>query len=300
MSAAANPMQRFGLTIFLGAVVAAAASVLGIETDWGRRSAAPPAPVVVAVKPEEISLLPSFTLPPMDPTFKESIERPLFSASRRPPQPAPPPVASAPTMQKGQFRLVGTSVSAEAAVALLVDTKTGKTLRAKKGDDVRPGDASIKVEQVTPTQVVLRQGMETEELGLRTTASPPAQAVAAATTDTRLGPGSGGIAQGAQQRISGGTMPSNPAGFSNGFPTPSGGTIGGFPAGMPMPPTQGGAPMPLPPGGQFGGLPMPLPPGGVPPGMLLPGTTDQPASGIDPAIQRRRRFQNQQQPSAPK
>lgn len=296
MSATPNAIRRFGLTFFLAAIAAAAASVLGIETDWGQRSATPTAPMVAAVKAEEINLLPPFTLPPMDPTFKESIERPLFSASRRPVQPAPPPAAAAPTMQKGQFRLVGTSVSAEAAVALLVDTKTGKTLRAKKGDDVRLGDASIKVEQVTPTQVVLRQGLETEELGLRTAASPSAQ-VAAAAIGTRVGPGPTGIAQ---QQIPGGTMPSNPAGFSNGFPTPSGGTIGGFPAGMPMPPAQGGTPMPLPPGGQFGGLPMPLPPGGVPPGLLPPGAADQPASGIDPAIQRRRRFQNQQQPSAPK
>lgn len=299
----ANLVQRFGLTALIGAAVAGAATILGLETEWGQRSNSPVIPRVAAAKPDEIRLLPPFALPPIDPTFKESVERPLFSFSRRPIPPATAPAAVAAVAQKGQFRLVGTSVSSDAAIALLLDNKTGKTLRAKKGDEVRPGDSTIRVDQVTPTRVVLRHGAETEELGLRTASSPPG----AAAPPAALRPGAGGTAQGGAPQIAGsaqgalgGSAP-NPGGAQSGFPTPT-----GFAGGFPVPSAQGGA-IPLPPG--VGGTPMPLPPGvqvpfppGVPQsGLAVPGAGDQPAAGIDPAMQRRRRFQTQlpSQPQKP-
>lgn len=302
MSVAKNVIQRYGLTTIIGSIAAGAAALLGIETEWGQKRIAPPSAIITAAKPEEINLLPPFSLPPIDPTFKESVERPLFAATRRPMPPATTPVAAAPTMQKGQFRLVGTSVSSESAIALLIDNKTGKTLRAKKGDDVRPGDATIKVDQVTPTQVVLRQGTETEELGLRTATSPAPGATGAIGTR----PGMSASFQGGAPQVAGGPQenagpatPTNPMGFTNGFPTPPSGVQGTFPGGIPMPGGQGATPMPLPPG-QFAGAGAPLPP--LPPGMMqpsLPGAANQPATGIDPALQRRRRFQNPQSQPQP-
>ena len=72
-------------------------------------------------------------------------------------------------MKKGQFKLNGTSVSNELALAFLFETATGKTVRITKGKEIN----GMTLDTVEANRIVLKQGDETEELTLRTAASPP-------------------------------------------------------------------------------------------------------------------------------
>lgn len=173
----ANPMlRRYGVTAVLSVLLVGVAAVIGYEVDWGQgRSALAVVPTKVAAQNPEQALLPTYVLPPIDPTYKETVERPLFIPTRRP---APEGTAlAAGSMKKGQYKLTGTSINSTMTVAYLVETASGKALRALKGAEVGPG-SGIKVDKVEATRVILRQGDETEELTLRTAASPPRPATA--------------------------------------------------------------------------------------------------------------------------
>lgn len=168
-TAAQHFFQRHGLAALIGAVVICLLVVIGVETQWG--SSLRPATVMVVgqgAKGGETSLLPAFGLPAIDTGFKETVDRPLFSASRR-----PVPVASGagqPMMKKGQFRLAGTVVNRDTPFAFLVEIATGKGMRVAKGADIL--STGISVAEVDAVRVVLKQGEETEELSLRTASSP--------------------------------------------------------------------------------------------------------------------------------
>ena len=168
----AQPMlRRYGVKAVLSTLLIGVAAVIGYEVDWGLRDNAPVAvPTKVAIQNSEQALLPAFVLPPIDPTYKETVERPLFIPTRRP---APEGTAlAAGSMKKGQYKLTGTSINSTMTVAYLVETASGKALRALRGAEVGPG-SGIKVDKVEATRVILRQGDETEELTLRTAASLP-------------------------------------------------------------------------------------------------------------------------------
>ncbi len=170
-SSALHFFRRHGLAVLIGAVVVALLGIIGVETQWG--SSFHPATVLVAgqvTKGGETSLLPAFGLPGIDTGFKETVDRPLFSASRR-----PVPVASnggQPTMKKGQFRLAGTVINRDIPFVFLVEIATGKGMRVAKGADIM--STGISVAEVDAVRVVLKQGEETEELSLRTASSPVA------------------------------------------------------------------------------------------------------------------------------
>ena len=170
-SSALHFFRRHGLAVLIGAVVVALFGVLGVETPWG--SALRPATVLAVgqvAKGAETSLLPAFGLPAMDTGFTETVDRPLFSASRR-----PVPVASSggqPSMKKGQFRLAGTVINRDIPFVFLVEIATGKGMRVAKGADIM--STGISVAEVDAVRVVLKQGEETEELSLRTASSPVA------------------------------------------------------------------------------------------------------------------------------
>lgn len=159
--------QRYGLTALLAGGAAAAAAVIGFETDWGR-AIRPASPVAAsgAKGAEMVAILPGFSLQSLDSGFKESAERPLFSPTRRPPSAGP---ASVPVMKKGQFKLTGTSVNAEQSTVFLLETANGKTHYLAKGKEIN----GITVDIVEERRVVLKQGEETEELTLRVAPSPP-------------------------------------------------------------------------------------------------------------------------------
>jgi hypothetical protein len=274
-------MQRYGLTALIATAILGIIVVVGWETGWGRYWS----PGVPKVDPgvrkaEEIALLPEHTLPPMAQAYKETVERPLFSQSRRPIPPAPI-VAAATTMQKGKYRLAGTVVNADASAAFLVEIQSGKTFRVAKGSAVNPADGQApKLDSVAPTQVVLKLGDDTEMLTLATAKSPVGTALMTEAQGTNLrtpqvGPGPPGV-----------------------YPQPQFGaqTPGNAPPAMPVQGTAGG-PVPLPantpgvaPFGAGVGGPVPLPQGAS----QVPG---QPAAAQAPVAPeattlRRRRFQN--------
>ena len=173
----AHPMlRRYGVTAVLSALLIGVTAVIGYEVDWGQSGTAPVAVATkVAAQNSEQGLLPAYVLPPIDPTYKEIVERPLFIPTRRP---APEGTAlAAGSMKKGQYKLTGTSISSTMTVAYLVETASGKALRALKGAEVGPG-SGIKIDKVEANRVILRQGDETEELTLRTATSPPRPATA--------------------------------------------------------------------------------------------------------------------------
>ena len=164
-------LQRYGLTSVIVALVVGLLVVVGFETQWG--SSLRPSPVVAvgqAVKGTDTSLLPVFALPAAEVAFNQTVERPLFVPTRRP----TPVVAGAvqPMMKKGQFKLAGTVLNQDLPFAFLVEVSTGKGMRVAKGAEII--STGISVASIDAMRVVLKQGDETEELTLRTAASPPA------------------------------------------------------------------------------------------------------------------------------
>ena len=254
----AHPMwRRYGVTAALSIILVGVVAVIGYEIDWGQGASAPAVvPTKVAAQNFEQALLPSYSLPPIDPTYKETVERPLFIPTRRP---APEGTAlAAGSMKKGQYKLTGTSINSAMTVAYLVETASGKALRALKGAEVGPG-SGIKVDTVEATRVILRQGDETEELTLRTATSPSRPATAGVAAPPALGQ------QIVQQPFGPGVPPQ-----MGGLP-PTAGPVPGMSA-VPSGAIAAGA---VKPAGEASSLSPPTPP-------------------VDPnaALQRRRRFQN--------
>ncbi len=175
-----NPpwLRRYGVTALLAASAIGIAAMIGYEVDWGQGAALTDVPTrkTVASNTEQ-ALLPSYIMPPIDPTYQETVERPLFIPTRRP---APAGATTVASMRKGQYKLTGTAINAGMTVAFLVEISTGKGLRANLGAEVLQS-GGIKIDKVEATRVVLRQGDETEELTLRTATSPrPSPAALAA------------------------------------------------------------------------------------------------------------------------
>lgn len=262
---------RYFLTAILSLLLIAALAFIGWETDWGRalRGEAPDPSTRVATL--DTNVLPAFQLPPLEPNYKETIERPLFLSARRP---APPSnITTQVAMKKGQFKLAGTTVSAGVSVAYLVETATNKTHRVNMGEDIN----GIKVERVDATRVVMKQGDEMEELTLRSSVSPklPPQQVAAVSPN----PGQPG-------------MPGQP---TSGMPGVPGGNFG-----PPLPANQQGQQVPgmVPNQMAPGFIPNQGPPqvAGVPQQQTqqIPGQATAVPAPTDPnGVQmRRRRFQN--------
>ncbi len=161
--------QRYGLTAIFGIVSLGLLAAIGVETGFGSAiRPALPTPTGMARSSDILATQPVFALPPLDSAFKETGERPLFTPSRRPA--AVNLAANVPAMKKGQFKLNGTSVSNDLALAFLFETATGKTVRITKGKEIN----GMMLETVEANRIVLKQGEETEELTLRTAASPPA------------------------------------------------------------------------------------------------------------------------------
>lgn len=165
--------QRHGLTAILILLSVVCLAAIGYETSWGR-SLHTPAPVAnnASRAGEIVATQPAFSMPPLEVAYKESGERPLFTPTRRP---AALNLANVPTMKKGQFKLSGTSISNDLTVAYLIEVASGKTVRVTKGKEIN----GMTMDTVEANRVVLKQGEETEELVLRTAASPPVKAVPA-------------------------------------------------------------------------------------------------------------------------
>jgi len=170
------------LALLAWALVNAALVVeIGNELDWGESLRLPlPEPVVHPPVPVEVTLPPDFRLPARDRAFTGTLERPLFVPSRRkaPPVPPPPPPPP-PTMKKGQFQLLGTTITDETRFAIVKEVAGGKVLRLLLNQTIN----GLRLEQIEPDRVVFTQYDDREELRLKiqpsSKAPPPGQPVSA-------------------------------------------------------------------------------------------------------------------------
>jgi hypothetical protein len=145
------------------------ATGIGLETDWGRKTRWP--------VPEDASAVPKFTGPvlaetfhlPSPDEFRDITQRPAFIVTRRPAPAAPPPEPPKPSMQKGQFVLMGTTVVADGKFAFLLEKAGNKSRVVAEGKEIN----GIMVKEVTAERVVLSQYDDTEVLTLRTNKLPP-------------------------------------------------------------------------------------------------------------------------------
>ena len=124
-----------------------------------------------AMKIAPIALSPELSLPPLAETYAETTARPLLSPTRRPAPPPPPVVAGVapkPAMKRGQFMLVGVTITKEKTIALLRELAGGKTLRVERGQVVN----GLTVEKVEPEKVTFKFEDEREEVVLKIATAP--------------------------------------------------------------------------------------------------------------------------------
>jgi general secretion pathway protein N len=116
----------------------------------------PPAPIVVAPR-ETIAELPRID------EFAETVARPLFMATRRPPEPEEEVVEEAKTgAQRNLFNLLGIVISSDERVALVTRRRGGEMLRLVVGQYID----GWRVETIRSDRMTLSQGDETEVLKL--------------------------------------------------------------------------------------------------------------------------------------
>lgn len=123
------------------------------------------------MKISPIALSPELGLPPLQEIFTETTARPILTPTRRPAPPPPPVVAGvAPkaAMKRGQFMLVGVTITKEKTIALLREIAGGKTLRAERGQVLN----GLTVEKVEPEKVTLKFEDEREEVVLKIATAP--------------------------------------------------------------------------------------------------------------------------------
>ncbi len=127
--------------------------------------ATPPPPAqLVAAPPETIVELPRID------EFAETVVRPLFMATRRPPEPEEVEVEAEPTVgaQRNLFNLLGIVISSDERVALVTRRRGGDFLRLVVGQRV---DGWLVV-AIEPDSMTLSQGDATEVLKLTDATRP--------------------------------------------------------------------------------------------------------------------------------
>jgi len=154
-------------------------ALVAYETEFGRAlRKAPPQLAPIEPKAVAVALLPEYAIPGGVAVRRETVERTLFTPTRRP---APTLVVEAakPRMQRGQFALTGTLMVDGKNTAFLRETNGGRSRRVTQGETIN----GLVVAEVKPDRVKLAMGEEVEELVLRVTTNPratPQPAVAAA------------------------------------------------------------------------------------------------------------------------
>jgi hypothetical protein len=142
---------------------------IGNELDWGRRlHSILPEPVVHPSTPVEMALPPDFRLPAREKAYAGTLERPLFVPTRRKPPPPPPPPP--PTMKKGQFQLLGTTITDELRTAIVKEVAGGKVRQLQLNQTIN----GLLLEQIEPDRIVFTQYDDREELPLKIQQSPKA------------------------------------------------------------------------------------------------------------------------------
>ena len=173
---------RFARWLLWLAPFAVLAVLIGLQTGWGSElRRAPLAEAAVAPSPVLTAVVPEFRIDGGLEAMKATVERPLFTSSRRP-APTAAVEAAKPTIQRGQFLLTGTMITDQGAVAYLKEASgAGKAKSVKRGDSIN----GMVVAEVTADRVKLTVGDESEDLelkvakGPRTTVQPAAGAPSA-------------------------------------------------------------------------------------------------------------------------
>ena len=167
MSAALTPIRvEAGLWLILWLGLATG---IGLETDWGRQMRLP-ITEIDQTPPEfpKPALAEPFRLPPPD-QFLDVTVRPLFIVTRRPAPTPPPPEPPKPSMVKGQFILMGTTVVGEGKFAFMIEKAGNRSRVVAQGKEIN----GILVKEVTTERVVLSQYDDTEVLVLQSIKPPP-------------------------------------------------------------------------------------------------------------------------------
>lgn len=162
-------MPRPRLSMWLLLATAIVGGVVYLERDNGL-FAPPPRqlPNIAPIATESIALRSAPTLPPIS-DFSEITERPLFSQTRRPPEPptveAPPPEEPAP-VERNLFTVVGIAVSEQERAALVQVRRTREIVRVAEGDEVDGWKVtSIETNNVVFEKGALRDTVEIQHLG---------------------------------------------------------------------------------------------------------------------------------------
>ena len=153
-----DTLRRNPVLAVLGLLALALTGVLAIEVSTG----GPTVPLRASRKamPAEAKLLPPMVATAPEQAYPETTARPLFSPTRRP---APAAVAVAqPTMQRGQFVLLGVTMAGETRIAMLRERSNGRIHRAEKGREIN----GLKVAEIEREAVTLAVGAENETLSL--------------------------------------------------------------------------------------------------------------------------------------
>jgi hypothetical protein len=153
------------------------AGLVGEQLDWGRPLTLPePVKTAQAASVAGPAILSDFALPKLDKHFKQMLERPLTVPTRRPaPPPPPPPPPPKPTMQKGQFQLIGTISLPSAGYALLRENSGGRLRQVELGQTIN----GLRLDKLTDTSAELTQYDDREVLYLKVLPSSKAAPLAA-------------------------------------------------------------------------------------------------------------------------
>lgn len=164
------PVNIKSLALKVWALVNASLVVLiGMELGWGEKLDQPmPVPAMRPSAPVDIAIAADFRLPEREKAYAETLERPLFVPSRRKSPPPPSLLPPTPTMQKGQFQLLGTIITDEMKIAIVKEISSGKERQIVQGYTIN----GLQLDLVEATRIVFTQYDDQEEIRLKIQPSP--------------------------------------------------------------------------------------------------------------------------------
>lgn len=96
-------------------------------------------------------------------SFDEIVKRPLFFASRRPPEAPPPPEPETAPIAAPDIVLTGTVITPDERLALMTVADVPRPIRAVEGQEI----GGWRIDQVLANRVVLRLGEQSQEVFLK-------------------------------------------------------------------------------------------------------------------------------------
>jgi hypothetical protein len=160
----ASPGLRSRLALPLLGLCAALAAAVYLQAGSELSLPDDPAIAVAPVTPAlELGDEPALAMAPIE-HFSETVTRPLFMATRRPPEPGAPVVATPEPARSSPLalELSGIVISPRERVALLVRARSGEVIRVSEGELV----GNWVVRSIHPDRVILEQEGKRQELRL--------------------------------------------------------------------------------------------------------------------------------------